>query len=137
MVLMGEGVGVEGKEVAAVSINVGDLPQFRKKVHMCRYVKEDRAWARAGVVATVVNGEPVLPLQQRVEDVRFHNFIVTPMGGDRVFLHCLDQVDVLQVFNDTVDFFGMLFSNVHKWSAKDVVYEHGTWLRLYGILIHA
>jgi hypothetical protein len=55
------------------------------------------------------------------------------MGGDRVFLHCLGQADVLQVFNDEVDIFGMLFSNVHKWSVKDVVYEHGAWLCLYGM----
>jgi hypothetical protein len=34
-------------------------------------------------------------------------------------------------------FFGMLFNNIHMWSATDVRYEQGAWLRVYGVPVHA
>jgi len=59
------------------------------------------------------------------------------MGGDRVFIHCHDNEDVWQVFNNVVDFFGMHFRNLHKWTACYVGYERGAWLRVYGTPVHA
>jgi hypothetical protein len=59
------------------------------------------------------------------------------MGGDRVFLHCNDGEDIWKVFNDALHFFGMMFSNIHKWTPSDIKYERGAWLRLYGVPIHA
>lgn len=46
------------------------------------------------MVASVLEGDSTLSLQQRVEDAGFMSVVVTPMGGDRVFLH-----DVLLVQN--------------------------------------
>jgi len=57
------------------------------------------------MVATVLSGDSSLLLKQRVEDVGFTNVIVTPMGGDKVFLYCNDGSDVWQVYNDALDFF--------------------------------
>ena len=88
-------------------------------------IPEDRLWAKSRVVATVATGESMLSIQQRVEDVGFTSVMVTPMGGDRVFLHCSHDVDVWKVINDAIDFFGMLFNDLHSWSAKDALYERG------------
>ena len=54
-----------------------------------------------------------------------------------MFLHCSRQVDMLNVFNDVIDLFGMLFSNFHKWLSSDVGYEHGVWICVYGTPVHA
>lgn len=79
----------------------------------------------------------MLALQQRLEDAGFNYVVVTPMGGDRVFLHCIGAEDIWHVFNDALHFFGMLFNNLHKWSDADAKYERGAWLRVYGVPIHA
>ena len=72
-----------------------------------------------------------------MEDVKFSNVVVTPMGGDRVFLHCNDGGDIWQVYNDALHFFAMLFANIHRWTTSDVKYERGAWVRVYGVLVHA
>lgn len=74
-------------------------------------------WANGGMVATVTSGDSTLSLQQRVEDAGFLNVVVTPMGSDRVFIHCLNGDDIWKVFNDAIHFFGMLFKDLHKWSS--------------------
>lgn len=42
---------------------------------------EDRKWAQSSMVASIVEGESALALQQRVEDAGFNQMVVTPMGG--------------------------------------------------------
>jgi hypothetical protein len=59
------------------------------------------------------------------------------MGGEKVFLYCSDGGDILEVFNDAVHFFGVLFADVQKWSTSEVRYERGAWVRVYGVPIHA
>jgi len=100
-------------------------------------VLADRMWATSGMVATVITEDSTLALQQKVEDAGFNHVVVTPMGGDRVFLHSTEGEDIWHVFNNALHFFGMLFSNIHKWSAADVKYERGAWLRVYGVPVHA
>jgi len=98
---------------------------------------EDHVWPSGGMVATVVSGDSSLSLQQRVEDAGFANVVVTPMGSDRVFMYCTRGEDIWKVFNDVVHFFGMLFSDLHKWSSEDIIYERGAWIRIYGTPVHA
>jgi hypothetical protein len=98
---------------------------------------EDLVWANGGMVARVVSGDSSLSLQQRVEDAGFTSVVVTPMGSDRVFLHCIGGEDIWKVFNDALHFFGMLFADLHKWSPQDDNYERGAWLRIYGTPMHA
>lgn len=71
------------------------------------------------------------------DNAGFHNIVVTSMGGDQIFLRCISKEDVWEVFNNAIDFFGMLFSNLHKWTTRDVGYERGAWLRVYGTPVHA
>ena len=54
-----------------------------------------------------------------------------------MFIHCSDGGDIWKVFNDDVHFFDMLFGNVQKWTASEVRYERGAWVRIYGVPIHA
>lgn len=98
---------------------------------------EDCLWAAGGMVARVVSGDSSLSLQQRVEDAGFVNVVVTPLGSDRVFLHCLGDENIWNVFNEAIHFFGMLFGDLHKWSPVEVNYERGAWLRVYGTPVHA
>jgi len=89
------------------------------------------------MVATIVTGDSTISIQQRVEDAWFTSVVVTPMGSDRVFLHCTRGDDIWQVFNSAIDLFSMLFSNLHNWTLKDEYYERGVWLRVYGVPTHA
>lgn len=43
----------------------------------------------------MVAGYSSLDVQQRVVDAGFHNVVVTPIGGDKMFLHCSSKVDML------------------------------------------
>jgi hypothetical protein len=52
-------------------------------------------------------------------------------------LYCTNGEDIWHVFNDALHFFGMFFNNIHMWSAEDVKYEQGAWVRLYGVPFHA
>ena len=97
----------------------------------------DPDWAGSGIVVTVLMGETILSIQQRVEDAGFVNVDVISMGGDRFFLRCRSDNDIFKVFNDADDFFSMFLSDVHKWSFENLWYEHGAWLRVYGTLAHA
>jgi len=89
------------------------------------------------MVASVLVGDSTLALQQRVEDAGFQYVVVTPMGGERVFLHCTDGEDIWHVFNNALHFFGMLFHNIHKWSPNDVQYKRDAWLHIYGVPVQA
>ena len=45
----------------------------------------DCSWANNGMMASVLDGESALALQNRVEDADFPNVVVTPMGGKSVY----------------------------------------------------
>jgi len=99
--------------------------------------KKDRAWASSGMVAHIKVGDSALSFQQRIKVVGFPNVTVTPLGGDRVLLHCTGGDNFSTVLKGAYEFFGMLFSNFHKWSESLIRYERGAWLRVYGIPVHA
>ena len=86
-----------------------------KFILMYKSCVEDRNWASRGMNATVIEGDSAVELQQRVEDAGFPSVVVIPLGSDRVFISCTGEEDIWQVFNGDVDFFSMLFSNLHKW----------------------
>jgi hypothetical protein len=142
-----EGVGkakvevVGKKEVAVVEGRIGWIP---KKVEEKEVAKsetntsegvvvhtskpKDRSWATGGMVAKVVSGDSTLSIQQRMEDAGFNNVVVTPMGSDRVFLYCKGDADIWKLFNEALDFFSMLFTDIHKWVLNDEMYEMGAWI---------
>jgi hypothetical protein len=98
---------------------------------------EDRLCATGGMVAKVISGDYSLAIQQRVGDAGFTFVVVTSMGSDRVFLHCNDGADIWNLFNDALNFFGMLFTDIHRWIPEDQQYERGAWIRVYGTPAHA
>jgi hypothetical protein len=82
-------------------------------------------------------GDSALAIQQKVDDAGFPNVVVIPMGGDKVFINSTGGDDIWHVINEAIDFFGMIFSDMQKWSSKEVRYERGAWLRVYGVPVHA
>jgi hypothetical protein len=46
----------------------------------------DVQWASQGLVATVMNGEAVPVVQNRIADAGFNDVVITPMGADKVFV---------------------------------------------------
>jgi len=98
--------------------------------------EEDLNWAKSVMVATIFVGDSVLALQQRMDDAGFGHVKVTHVGGDKVFLHCTGEENILDVFNESIAIFSLLFSNIRKWSAKNFTYERGPWVRVYGVPVH-
>jgi len=123
-------VQIKPKQHQQINTLMQFIPTFKSR-------PDDRNWAKSEMVATVLGGDSSLALQQRVDDAGFNHVYVTPMGGDRVFLYCSDDNDVWQVFHNALDFFGMLFGNLHRWSTSNIKHERGAWVRLYGAPIHA
>ncbi|MCI49138.1 sulfate transporter, partial [Trifolium medium] len=54
-----------------------------KLVRMYRSTMDDLKWARKGAVSTVINGEAVPLVQQRIEDAGFTDLVITPLGADK------------------------------------------------------
>jgi len=79
----------------------------------------------------------MLSVQHRVEDAGFNNVEFIPMGGEKVFLRCRNNDDILKVFNEAIHFFGMIFSSVQQWQPRDITYERGAWVRVYGTPLNA
>lgn len=104
---------------------------------MYRSTPTDKSWASSGILVRIETGDSVLSIQQRVQETGFGFVRVISMGGEQVFLHCPDGENVMQVFNDAIEFFSMLFDSVHKWNPREVVYVRGAWVRIYGIPVHA
>lgn len=111
-------------------------PTTKEKADVSRLVytssSEDRLWFERGMVAKLIMGDSSLSVQQRVEDAGFNNVVVTPMGSDKVFIHGTGGADIWNIFNEAPDFFGMLFSDKHKWLPEADIYERGAWIRIYG-----
>ena len=95
-------------------------------------------WASSGVVARVINGEHNLSVQQKFRDAGFDNVKIIPMGGGNVFLTCTGKDGLMSIISEAYDFLNMFFLGLRPWSKNEVCnYERGTWLRLYGIPLHA
>jgi len=114
-----------------------DATQVSENMLLYNSKSEDKLWATGGMVAKVASGDSSLSIQQWVEDAGFMNIIVTPMGSDRVFLHCTGGEDIWKLFNEAIHFFGMLFSDLHKWTSEDEIYERDAWFRIYATPMHA
>ena len=60
-------------------------------VQMYRSQGDDLKWARNGVVASVVNGEVISVVQNRIEDAGFTDLDIIPIGVDKVFIQSLSD----------------------------------------------
>jgi len=86
---------VEGIEVGTNrGPEVGTQP-FKQMVRKYRSQEEDLKWACNGVVASVINGEAILVVQNRLEDAGFTDLDIILMGADRVFIWSLSDANVM------------------------------------------
>ncbi|GAU35790.1 hypothetical protein TSUD_56670 [Trifolium subterraneum] len=102
-----------------------------------RTMPDDVLWAQNGLVATVINGEAVPVVQNRITDAGFHDLLIIPMRAEKVFIRSTAGADVLTIVNSAKDFFTLVFSNWTRWGKEVATYRRGAWVRLYGIPIHA
>ncbi|MCH84567.1 sulfate transporter, partial [Trifolium medium] len=126
--------GVKEREMV-----VKQLPGVVKEKLVRSYssTQEDMSWAQSGVVASVINGEAIPLVQQRIEDAGFSDLCIVPLGADKVFIRCLSAEDAMVVINGAKKNFNHFFSLVSRWEKKIVPFQRGAWLRLYGIPLHA
>ncbi|MCI04034.1 sulfate transporter, partial [Trifolium medium] len=106
------------------------LRNFRTK-------SDDVQWAHNGLVATVINGEAIPVVQNRITDAGFNDLVITPMGADKVFIRSSKGDDAMLVVSGAEEFFKLVFSNWMRWEKDVVPYQRGAWVRLYGVPLHA
>jgi hypothetical protein len=70
-------------DVPAVVVNESESSIFMRNY---RSKSDDVQWAKNGLVATVINGEAIHVVQNRITDAGFNDLVVTPMGADKVFI---------------------------------------------------
>jgi hypothetical protein len=89
------------------------------------------------VVASVINGEAIPMIQNRVEDVGFTDLDIIPLGADKNFIRSLLDSDVMKTVKEASEFFNLLLTNIVHWDKTVVPFHKGALLRLYGIPLHA
>ncbi|MCI63240.1 sulfate transporter, partial [Trifolium medium] len=86
----GDGKAEEGKKkLGTVEGSMGEIviaPRLLNPslVRVYRSSEDDVMWAHKRVVATVINGETVALVQEKIEDVGFNNLKIIPLGADKV-----------------------------------------------------
>jgi hypothetical protein len=94
-------------------------------------------WARCGVIATVINGESIPVVQNRIADAGVEDIDIIPLGADQVFIRSNSEVNVTTILHDAKEFFDHFFTNIVRWEKNVVPFQRGAWLRLYGVPLHA
>jgi len=119
--------------------NIRTDMQTVSKTFVRRYTpcEDDVEWACNGLVGTVLNGELIPVIQDRVEDAGFKDINIIPFGADKVFVHSLSDVSIVDIVGKARPFFDLIFSSISKWEKRVMPYHRGAWLRVYGIPLHA
>lgn len=133
----GGGKEQTGKTVMNRQEKKGQQPSIHKSMRKYRSCEEDIQWARSGLTASVLDGQPILDVQDRIDDVGFSNIDITLLGADRVFLRSLSGDDVPSIITEAGDFFAHFFTNIAPWVKKAMLFQRVAWLRLYGVSLHA
>ncbi|GAU48515.1 hypothetical protein TSUD_244350 [Trifolium subterraneum] len=98
---------------------------------------DDVQWVHNGLVATVINGEAIPVVQNRITDAGFTDVEIIPMGADKVFVRSSEEIDSMSIVSSAKEFFKLVFSNWTRWDKVVQPYHRGAWVRLYGIPLHA
>ncbi|MCH79282.1 cysteine-rich receptor-like protein kinase [Trifolium medium] len=136
-------VGAKARVLRPVTDNRERQPEKEyapdNSVLMRKYntTSDDLQWAREGVVATVINGEAIPIIQNRIMDAGFNELAIIPLGADKVFVRTSSEMDVVSILNGARDFFKLIFSAWVRWDKEVVPAQRGAWVRLYGIPLHA
>ena len=109
----------------------------KKLVRHYRSREEDINWAMRGLVGTVLNGESISIIQNRVEDAGFKDIYIIPLGADKVFVQSLSNVSVSEIVREAKQFFDLIFASLVRWDKKVLPFQRGAWLCVYGIPLHA
>ncbi|CAJ2645133.1 unnamed protein product [Trifolium pratense] len=124
--------------------NIGELSKDSEKeiggkilMRNYRTKSDDIKWVKNGLVGTVLNGEAIPLIQNRISDAGFGDLVIIPMGADKVFVRSSEGVDVLPIVKGAKEFFSLVFSNWVRWGEAVMPYRRGVWVRLYGIPLHA
>ncbi|MCH96036.1 DUF4283 domain protein, partial [Trifolium medium] len=99
--------------------------------------EEDLKWAKKGFIGRVHNFDEVPLLQQKIMDVGILSIRVIPMGGDKVFINVEEEEDFHSLVKDTEEFFQHWFKEIKEWSPEAMIAERYTWIRLFGVPVHA
>jgi len=136
---VGEGENVVEVGTGKSDRNISTDKQTVSKTFVRRYTlcDEDVEWASNGLVGTVLNGESIPIIQDIVEDAGFKDINIIPLGADKVFVHSLSDVSVVDIVGKAKPFFDLIFSSISKWEKRAMPYHRGAWLRVYGIPLHA
>ncbi|MCH79964.1 DUF4283 domain protein, partial [Trifolium medium] len=128
----------EGVRVGDIVVKLGarqERPDHVKGVgcllESYRTESADVKWVHNGVVATVINGEAIPVVQNRLTDAGFTNLALIPMGADKVFVRCSEGVDAMSIVNNAKEFFHLVFSNWTRWGMNALPYQMGAWVRLF------
>jgi hypothetical protein len=86
------------------------------KVYLRKYRSDldDVNWARAGVVATVSNGEVILVVRRRIADAGFTDMEVIHLGADKVFVRSTAGLDVAPMLESARASFSIFFFRIGK-----------------------
>jgi len=115
-----------------------NLPRpVAKLIRTYKSTTDDLAWASKGLVASVLYGESILVIQNRIADAGFEDIDIIPLGADKVFIRCISNCDVMKTVTEAHDFFNLLFTKPVRWNQNVIKFERGAWVRIYGIPIHA
>jgi len=104
-------------------------PSIQKLV--CKYK------SREGMMASVVNGESIPDVQNRIADAGFSDIVITSVGANIVLLRSSSNVLFHTRINDAKEFFDHFFTNLVRWEKEILSFQRGVWLRIYGVPIHA
>jgi len=81
-----ESAGVGGVQKSVLN-NMDKPTEPKRLVKIYRSREEDLKWARRCMVGTVINGESIPLIHNRVEDRGFKDLDIIPLGADKVFIH--------------------------------------------------
>ncbi|KAK2403256.1 heterogeneous nuclear ribonucleoprotein A0 [Trifolium repens] len=122
-------------DVPAVIVKESESNIFMRNY---RSKSDDVQWAKNGLVATVINGEAIPVVQNRITDAGLKDLVVTPMGADKVFI-CRPEGggDIMVAVGGAEKFFRLVFSSWARWDKDWRPYQRGAWVRLYGVPLSA
>ena len=83
------------------------------------------------MIVSLLNGEAILIIQTRIEDARFDDLDVIPVGADKAFIRSLSNSDIMAVFAKAQDFFNLFFTKLVPWNKDILKFERGAWVRIY------
>lgn len=88
-------------------------------------------------VAEVKNAGGTHMVQEWFSGQGVFSIKVTPMGANLVLLEEMDDGYIQAILDDSEEWFYEVFSDIRKWSQKEIDNERVVWIRCHGIPLHA